>query len=102
VNDERARLEKAVRDITAMLRPGGRIVVMAFHSLEDRIIKNTFRDMADPCTCPKSFPVCVCGKKPIVRIITRKPVTACAAELAANPRARSAVLRAAEKLGEDA
>ncbi len=102
VNDELAPLEKAVRDITAMLRPGGRIVVMAFHSLEDRIIKNTFRDMADPCTCPKSFPVCVCGKKPIVRIITRKPVTAGAAELAANPRARSAVLRAAEKLGEDA
>ena len=72
--------------------------MIAFHSLEDRIVKNTFREMADPCTCPKHFPVCVCGKKPVAHLITRKPVTASPEELAANPRARSALLRVVEKL----
>ena len=98
VNDELEPLEPALRALTGLLTPGGRLCVITFHSLEDRIVKNTFRDMADPCTCPKSFPVCVCGKKPIVRPITRKPITASAEELEQNPRARSASLRIVEKL----
>lgn len=98
VNDELEPLEPALRALTGLLNPGGRLCVITFHSLEDRIVKNTFRDMADPCTCPKSFPVCVCGKKPVVRLLTRKPVTASDEELAMNPRARSAGLRIVEKL----
>ena len=84
-----------------MLLPGGRFCVIAFHSLEDRIVKNTFRDLADPCTCPRDLPICVCGKKPSIRLITRKPIVASEAELLQNPRARSATLRICEKL-EDA
>ncbi len=72
--------------------------MITFHSLEDRIVKNLFRRLTDPCTCPKSFPVCVCGKKPTARLITRKPITASDGELEINPRARSASLRIAEKL----
>lgn len=72
--------------------------MIAFHSLEDRIVKNTFRRLADPCTCPRDIPVCVCAKTPTVRLITRKPIVADAAELADNPRARSATLRVVEKL----
>ena len=98
VNDELEPLEGAVRTLAGLLLPGGRLCVITFHSLEDRIVKNTFRTLADPCTCPKSFPVCVCGKKPVVRLITRKPITASAEELAQNPRARSAGLRIVEKL----
>ena len=98
VNDELEPLEPALRALTGLLNPGGRLCVITFHSLEDRIVKNTFRSMADPCTCPKSFPVCVCGKKPTVRLVTRKPVTASDSELAANPRARSASLRIVEKI----
>ncbi len=78
------------------LRPGGRLAVITFHSLEDRIVKRTLRELAQGCTCPPSFPVCVCGKKPLVRL--DKPVTPSAAEVAENPRARSARLRTAEKL----
>ena len=85
-------------DLAGLLNPGGRLCVITFHSLEDRIVKNAFKRMADPCTCPKSFPVCVCGKKPVVRLVTRKPITASEAELAENPRARSASLRVVEKL----
>jgi len=98
VNDELEPLEPSLRALTALLGPGGRLCVITFHSLEDRIVKNTFRSLADPCTCPKSFPVCVCGKKPTVKLITRKPVTASPEELAQNPRARSASLRVLEKL----
>ncbi|MBR2700155.1 MAG: 16S rRNA (cytosine(1402)-N(4))-methyltransferase RsmH [Clostridia bacterium] len=98
VNDELEPLEPALRALADLLNPGGRLCVITFHSLEDRIVKNTFRNMADPCTCPKSFPVCVCGKKPTVRLVTRKPVTASDSELAANPRARSAGLRIVEKI----
>ncbi len=98
VNDELDPLESALRALTGLLNPGGRLCAITFHSLEDRIVKNTFRNMADPCTCPKSFPVCVCGKKPAVKLITRKPVTATPEELESNPRARSASLRVVEKL----
>ena len=98
VNDELEPLELALRALCGLLKPGGRLCVITFHSLEDRIVKNTFRNMADPCTCPKSFPVCVCGKKPTVKLITRKPITASPEELARNPRSRSASLRVIEKL----
>jgi len=98
VNDELAPLERALEDLASMLNPGGRLCVIAFHSLEDRIVKNTFRRLADPCECPKNFPVCVCGKKPTVKQITRKPVTAGPEELERNPRSRSATLRIIEKL----
>ena len=100
VNDELAPLENALRDIASLLNPGGRLCVIAFHSLEDRVVKNTFKNLADPCVCPKSFPVCVCGRKPVVRLLTRKPITASEEELAENPRARSATLRIVEKLEE--
>lgn len=98
VNDELAPLEQAIRDIADLLEPGGRLCIIAFHSLEDRVVKNTFKSLADPCTCPKNFPVCVCGKKPTVKVITRKPITASEEELKENPRARSATLRIIEKL----
>ena len=98
VNDELDPLEPSLRSLAELLAPGGRLCVITFHSLEDRIVKNTFRNMANPCTCPKSFPVCVCGKKPTVRLITRKPITASNEELEFNPRSRSASLRIAEKL----
>ena len=98
VNDELDPLESALRSLVERLNPGGRLCVITFHSLEDRIVKNTFRNLADPCTCPKSFPVCVCGKKPTVKLVTRKPITASAEELDGNPRARSASLRIVEKL----
>lgn len=98
VNDELDPLEGAIRALVELLSPGGRICVITFHSLEDRIVKNCFRNLADPCTCPKSLPVCVCGKKPVIRLTPRKPISASAEELAANPRARSANLRVAEKL----
>ena len=101
VNDELVPLEQALRDLAELLVPGGRLCVIAFHSLEDRVVKNTFRSLADPCTCPKNLPVCVCGKTPTVRLITRKPITATPQELAENARARSATLRVLEKLEAD-
>ena len=79
------------------LAPGGRLAVITFHSLEDRIVKQTLRTLATGCTCPPEFPVCVCGKKPKLKLITRKPVTAGPEELERNPRARSAKLRVAER-----
>ena len=98
VNDELEPLEPALRTLSTLLNPGGRLCVITFHSLEDRIVKNTFRSLADPCTCPKSFPVCVCGKRPTVKLVTRKPITASEDELEQNPRSRSASLRIVEKL----
>ncbi len=98
VNDELEPLRAALEMLVGLLKPGGRLCVIAFHSLEDRIVKNTFRMLADPCTCPRNLPVCVCGKKPVVRPVTRKPLVASAEEVERNPRARSATLRIVEKL----
>jgi 16S rRNA (cytosine1402-N4)-methyltransferase len=98
VNDELASLEQGVDRGVRLLNKGGRAVVISFHSLEDRIVKNSFRRLAQGCTCPKNFPYCVCGATPLVRILTGKPIMAGEAEVAANPRARSARLRAAERL----
>lgn len=99
VNDELKPLEQALDDFASLLKPGGRLCVIAFHSLEDRVVKTTFHRLANPCTCPSSFPVCVCGKTPTVRLITRKPINASETELEENPRARSATLRIAEGIG---
>ncbi len=98
VNDELTPLQPALNDLAELLNPGGRLCVITFHSLEDRIVKNAFRTLADPCICPKNMPICVCGRKPTVKLITRKPITASPGELAQNPRARSASLRIVEKL----
>lgn len=98
VNDELGALEAALGSIWELLRPGGRLVVMSFHSLEDRIVKNFMQEKAKGCICPPDFPVCVCGRKPELKLITKKPVTAGEAELKENPRARSAKLRAVEKI----
>lgn len=98
VNDELGVLEKAVNDGIACLRPGGRMAVITFHSLEDRIVKKAFQNAAAGCQCPPGLPQCVCGKQPIVKILTGKPVQADDEELANNPRARSAKLRAVLKV----
>ena len=98
VNDELDPLADSIRMLADMLKTQGRLCVITFHSLEDRIVKNTFRELANPCTCPPEMPVCVCGKKPTVKLITRKPITASAEELAENPRSRSASLRVLEKI----
>ena len=98
VNDELDPLDQAIEDLVNLLNPAGRICIITFHSLEDRIVKNTFRRLNNPCTCPKEFPVCMCGKKPVIELISRKPITASAQELSENPRARSASLRIAEKI----
>ncbi|MDO4548860.1 MAG: 16S rRNA (cytosine(1402)-N(4))-methyltransferase RsmH [Clostridia bacterium] len=98
VNDELEPLKKALEDIATALNPGGRLAVIAFHSLEDRIVKQTFRALSDPCECPRDIPVCVCGKKPVVKLVTRKPLKPSDAELKANPRSRSATMRVCERL----
>jgi len=98
VNRELEILEEAVLAAVKVLKPGGRICVITFHSLEDRIIKDLFRRLASPCTCPRDFPVCVCAGVKTLKIVTVKPVTASLTELARNPRARSAKLRVAEKI----
>ena len=98
VNDELGAVDRMLTRAVDRLNPGGRLAVITFHSLEDRIVKNAMAQAAKGCTCPPEFPVCVCGKKPTVRLITKKPIVSAEAELAANPRARSAKLRVAEKL----
>lgn len=98
VNDELNDLSKVLEAAIPRLNPGGRLCVITFHSLEDRIVKNAFAAASKGCTCPPNFPVCVCGKKPQVTIITRKPIVSGDKELNENPRARSAKLRICEKL----
>jgi len=98
VNNELASLEKGLETGIRLLNPGGRVVVISFHSLEDRIVKNSLRGFSRGCTCPRDFPHCVCGNKPLLKIITNKPVQPGSPELESNPRARSARLRAAERV----
>ena len=98
VNGELKILENAVRDGAELLRKGGRMGIITFHSLEDRIIKNTFASLEKGCTCPKDFPVCVCGNKPAVKSVSRKPLVPSDRELEDNPRARSSKLRVIEKI----
>ena len=98
VNDELAAVDRMVGAAVPRLVSGGRLAVISFHSLEDRIVKNALAAFAKGCTCPPDFPVCVCGKKPSVRLVHKKPIVSGARELEENPRARSAKLRVAEKL----
>ena len=98
VNDELGSVEKVMVDAIPCLNPGGRLAIITFHSLEDRIVKNGMANAAKGCTCPPNFPVCVCGNKPKVKLISRKPIVASDEELEVNPRSRSAKLRVCEKL----
>ncbi|MBE3577706.1 MAG: 16S rRNA (cytosine(1402)-N(4))-methyltransferase RsmH [Limnochordales bacterium] len=98
VNDELRSLEKGLAAAWRLLAPGGRLVVISFHSLEDRIVKQFFQQKASGCTCPPGLPVCTCGRRPELKLLTRRAVTPSAAEIEANPRARSARLRAAVKV----
>ena len=98
VNDELGSVEKVMRDAIPCLNPGGRLAIITFHSLEDRIVKNGMAEASKGCTCPPNFPVCVCGKKPKVKLISRKPIVSGEEELERNPRARSAKLRVCEKI----
>ena len=98
VNDEMGELEKALADGLMCLKPGGRMAVITFHSLEDRITKQTMADLAKGCICPPEFPVCVCGNKPKVELVSRKPIIPSDAEIEDNPRARSAKLRVARTI----
>ncbi|MDX6506482.1 MAG: rRNA (cytosine1402-N4)-methyltransferase [Gaiellaceae bacterium] len=101
VNDELGSLEAALPAALEMLRPGGRIAVISFHSLEDRIVKRFLRAREKGCTCPPDFPVCVCGNEPELRALSRRPIKPSPSELATNPRASSARLRAAVKTGDE-
>lgn len=98
VNDELAAVDQMMQQAIPHLNQNGRLAVITFHSLEDCIVKNAMAQAAKGCTCPPEFPVCVCGKKPQIRLVSRKPITSCEEELKENPRARSAKLRVAEKL----
>jgi 16S rRNA (cytosine1402-N4)-methyltransferase len=101
VNDELSPLAEALQNAAKLLKKGGRIAVISFHSLEDRIVKNFFRTLAEGCTCPPEFPLCVCNNKPRGRLVNRKPITAGGDELSANSRSRSAKLRVIEKLSDN-
>ncbi len=98
VNKELEILENAIKDFVDVLKPGGVLSIITFHSLEDRIVKQTFQRLSEGCTCPKNFPVCVCGNKPVVKLINRKPIVSGSAELEMNIRAHSAKLRAIKKI----
>jgi 16S rRNA (cytosine1402-N4)-methyltransferase len=102
VNDELAALREGLEAAIRALRPGGRLVVIAYHSLEDRSVKQRLRDAEHPCTCPPRMPVCICGRVQQLRVLTRRPLRPSEAEIAENPRARSARLRAAERIAEAA
>ena len=101
VNGELEVLQRAIDDVAARLAVGGRLCIITFHSLEDRIVKEAFRKQESPCICPPQFPVCVCGKKPLGRVITRKPILPSKEELEENPRSRSAKLRVLEGVSQD-
>jgi len=101
VNGELEVLQRAIDDVAARLAVGGRLCIITFHSLEDRIVKEAFRKQENPCICPPQFPVCVCGKKPLGRVITRKPILPSKEELEDNPRSRSAKLRVLEGVSQD-
>lgn len=98
VNSELKILNNAIEDGINRLSKGGRMAIITFHSLEDRIVKLKFRELADPCTCPKDFPICICGKKPLVKLVSRKAIEPSDQEVQENPRSRSARLRIVEKL----
>ena len=102
VNGELDVLKSGLESAVRWLAPGGRIAVISYHSLEDRIVKDFFREYSKGCTCPPDFPVCVCGNKPILKVVTRKPVFPSQEEIQRNPRSRSAKLRVAERLDENA
>ncbi|WP_028307458.1 16S rRNA (cytosine(1402)-N(4))-methyltransferase RsmH [Desulfitibacter alkalitolerans] len=97
-NKELEDLEEAIKDFVDILHPGGRLAIISFHSLEDRIVKNTFKGLASTCVCPPKLPVCICNKKPKVKIVNKKSITASEKDLRENSRAKSARLRIAEKL----
>lgn len=101
VNGELDGLALAIKNAAGLLNPDGVMCVITFHSLEDRIVKNVFRELKDPCTCPPSAPICICGKKPLAEILTNKPIIADEEELNANPRSRSAKLRAIKRTHND-
>lgn len=101
VNGELEVLQRAIDDVAARLAVGGRLCIITFHSLEDRIVKEAFRKQENPCICPPQFPVCVCGKKPLGRVITRKPILPSKEELEENPRSRSAKLRVLEGVSQN-
>jgi len=98
VNDELGSLRRFLETFTETLRPGGRVAVIAFHSLEDRAVKQAFAQLANPCTCPPGLPYCCCGRQPVLSLVTRRPLRPGVAELSVNPRSRSARLRVAERL----
>jgi len=98
VNGELDAIEPTSRDAVSLLSEGGRIAIITFHSLEDRIVKQTYADLASGCNCPRSLPVCVCGRKPIVKLVNKKPIVPSAEELEQNPRSRSSKLRVAQKI----
>lgn len=98
VNGELRILNKAIEDGVSKLNKGGRMAIITFHSLEDRIVKLKFRDLANPCTCPKEFPVCICGKEPLVKLVKRKAIEPTKEEVLENPRSRSAKLRIIERI----
>lgn len=98
VNRELEVIEPTIRDVVGKLNKGGRLCIITFHSLEDRIVKHVFKDLEDPCICSKALPVCVCGRKPQGKVITRKPILPSDEEIEVNPRSRSAKLRIIEKI----
>lgn len=98
VNGELSVIDKTIRDAFSMMNKGAVAAIITFHSLEDRIVKNVFKDLSGGCECPPEFPVCVCNKKPIAKLVNKKPIIATAAELEENPRARSAKLRCAKRI----
>ena len=98
MNGELQAIEPAIKAAARRMAVGGRLAIISFHSLEDRIVKRAYADLASGCECPKDFPVCICGKRPTVDILTRKPILPTEEELSVNPRSRSAKLRVAERL----